>query len=300
MKIDKIIFSTSESFSIFWNMNAKVWKTKFGIEPVCLLFGKKENTDMSEEYGQVIEMPIMEEWPLLIQITWSKFFHPTTEPDKTWLIGDIDQLPLSKHWFTTNIESVPDDHYVHLDADGITQLNGTKYTWCGRELNRQSCRDLGCPTNMPGHYHCARGDVMKTGLEITRCWRDEIIEIVTSGRYNNSRAYRECDPIEQHNLWCAEELRSTKALRNQICNHGLKYSPFHLAHGIGRIDGDRLDKCQYDQDKGEYVCDLERLTTGKYVDLHCVRPFAHYLPEVECQRRLKATENALRLAKMLD
>ena len=61
MKIDKIIFSTSERFSVFWNLNSKLWKTKVGIDPVCLLFGDRRNTDVTEEYGRVIEVPIMQQ-----------------------------------------------------------------------------------------------------------------------------------------------------------------------------------------------------------------------------------------------
>ncbi len=300
MKIDKIIFSTSESFSVFWNINAKIWKTKFNIEPVCLLFGKKDNTDVSEEYGKVIEVPVMEQYPLLIQITWSKFYWPTLDPESTYLIGDIDQFPLSTFWFTEKIKDVPDNNYAHLDADGITQLNGTKYTWTGRSLSKSNMPDLGCPTNMPGHYHCAKGSVMKTGLEIDGTFQEEIDHIVKSGLYNNSRSFRECDPIEQHNLWCAEELRSTKALRRQIANKRISFSPFSLRHGIDRVSGDRLDKSMYDQGVGEYRYDEDLLKTGKYADLHCVRPFAHFLDEIECKRRWDATYKILKLANMLD
>ena len=42
MKIDKVIFSTSDQYSPFWNIQSKIYKEALGIEPVCLLFGKKE------------------------------------------------------------------------------------------------------------------------------------------------------------------------------------------------------------------------------------------------------------------
>jgi hypothetical protein len=56
IKIDKVIFSTSERFSVFWNLNSRIWKTKLGVEPVCLLFGDRSNTNMSEEFGKIIEV----------------------------------------------------------------------------------------------------------------------------------------------------------------------------------------------------------------------------------------------------
>jgi len=300
MKIDKIIFSTSETFSVFWNLNAKIWKTNLGIEPVCLFFGDRSKADLSEEHGKVIEVPILPHLPLLIQITWSKFYWPIHEPDATWLIGDIDLYPLQRHWFIDHVAAVPDDHYLHLDADGITQLNGTQYTWANKELNATNLVDLGCPTNMPGHYHCAKGSVFKLALDQNGTFEEELRHIVESKQYHNSRAFREDDPIEQHNLWCAEELRSTKAIRRNLLNGRIKFTGYSLRHGIGRADGDRIDKTSYDESTDRYLYDLERLKKGEYADLHCIRPFRHYLDENICQRRWNATKEVLKIAGMLD
>jgi hypothetical protein len=295
LKITHVIFSTSERFSVFWNLQAQIWKKHFGIEPICLLVGDRSKTNLSEEFGTVIEVPIVPDYPHLIQITWSKFFYASKATESTTLIGDIDLYPLSKHWFTDNIKDVPDDHYVHLDADGITQLNGTPYTWTGRVLSPASMPDLGCPTNMPGHYHLAKGSTFTTGLEMRDLWMQELDHIVNSGLYRNVRGLRDSDPIEQHNLWCAEELRSTKALRRSIANRTIKFSPFSLRHGIDRLNGDRLDKSTYLFGEARYRYEPERLAEGRYADLHVPRPFDH-VNEDERERRWAATENLLRLA----
>jgi len=295
MKIDKVVFSTSESFSVFWNIAARLYKTKLGIEPVCLLFGKKSNTNVSEEFGKVIEMPVFDSLPLLIQITWSKFYWPVTEPDATWLIGDIDLLPLAPAWFTTNVESIPDGNYAHIDADGITQLSGTRYTWANRELSAETFH--GCPdaheTNVPGHYHLAKGSVFRDVLGQHGSREHEIRRVSESG-FKNVRAHRECDPIDQANLWCAEEWWSSRHIRAAIREGRIKFTGRSLRHGIGRADGDRLDKCLYDDGAAAYACDQERLRTQRYADLHCARPFAHYLDEAACRRRWDATQKALR------
>ena len=102
MKIDKIIFSCSEEYSDFWNINAQVWKNFLNIEPVCLLFGKKKNTNMSDEHGQIIEMPILPNLNKLLQLTWSKFWYTKNEPNTTWIIGDIDMIPLQREHFNKN------------------------------------------------------------------------------------------------------------------------------------------------------------------------------------------------------
>ena len=76
MKPDKIIFTCSEQFSPFWNLQSQIWKTKMGIEPVLLLFGKKENTNVSEEFGKVHEMETDSSVPAILQVTVSKFICP--------------------------------------------------------------------------------------------------------------------------------------------------------------------------------------------------------------------------------
>jgi hypothetical protein len=276
-------------------LNSKIWKTKLGVEPVCLLFGSRANTNMSEEFGKIIEVPLIEDMPLLIQITWSKFYWPILEPEATWLIGDIDLLPLSTWWFTDRLASIPPDHYAHLDADGITQLNGTRFTWANKRITPDNQTDLGCPTNMPGHYHCAKGRISKIALEQNGTFDQEIRHIVTSGQFNNERGYRDSDPIDQSRLWCAEELRSTRAIRRSIFGGRIAFTGLHLNHGIGRIDGDRLDKSCYDFAAGRYNHDAHRLETGSYADLHCIRPFDHVNPD-ERERRWKATETIVQTA----
>lgn len=299
MKLDKIIFSTSERFSVFWNLNAKLWKCKLGIEPVCLFFGDRNNVEMSEEHGKIINVPIIPDIPLLIQITWSKFYWPIFEPETTWIIGDIDLLPLSAHWFTSEIVDVPGDQYLHLDADGICQLSGTKFNWANKELNAANQPYLGHDNNLPGHYHCGKGKILKIGLDQNGTFEQELRSIVER-KMGGTRAFREDDPIEQHNLWCAEENRSTRSVRRNLLEGNIKFTGKSLKHGIGRITGDRIDKSTYDDSVAEYGYGRDRLARGEYVDLHCIRPFHHYLDSAACQNRRSATEKVLKLAGMVD
>ena len=56
MKIDKVIFSSSEEYSCWWNIQSKIWKTFLNIDPVLLLYGSKDRHNLSEEYGEIIEV----------------------------------------------------------------------------------------------------------------------------------------------------------------------------------------------------------------------------------------------------
>jgi len=289
MKIDKVIFSTSELFSVFWNLNAKIWATKMGVEPVCLLFGKKANTTMREDYGEIIEMPTLPNIPLLIQITWSKFWWPTQGLEATWMIGDIDHIPMQSAWFVDNIDNVADDTYVHLDANGIADFSGTSFPWAHvnkstaplrqapKELNSGNLPDHGHPTNLPGHYHVAKGRVLKTGLNQDGSYETEVKRAHMSG-FGGTRAFRRSDPIDQQNLWCVEECWSTHLIRKNVCNGRIKFAGFApcLDDRTGRDMNDDNDAHNYDDSK---------LRSSSYVDVHCIRPFAHFLTPDRIEKR---------------
>ena len=50
MKIQKVIFSSSEEYSDFWEPISKIFNENLGIEPVLIYFGENK---LSEKYGKV-------------------------------------------------------------------------------------------------------------------------------------------------------------------------------------------------------------------------------------------------------
>ena len=153
MKIDKVIFSSSEEYSCWWNIQSKIWKTFLNIDPVLLLYGSKDRHNLSEEYGEIIECQY-EEPPTnftstssaclnMRQLIFNKWHYTQNEPETTWLVGDIDLLPLQKNHFIQNLAEVPDDHYVHL---------------CSNRLANR----------LTGHYHVAKGKTFSSILELQR------------------------------------------------------------------------------------------------------------------------------------
>lgn len=287
MKIQKVIFSSSARFSVFWDLQARAWEN-MGIHPVCLLFGGGE---IDRSRGTVIDVPWIEGIPEILQIVWSKFHWTQREPDTTWLIGDIDLLPLAPRWYTSNIEHVPDGDYVHLDADGICQLSHNR-SWVGLSSPPSPpLVDQGCGSNLPGHYHAAKGSTFLRALDIGVPFEEDLRSIMEN--HKNVRGFREEDP-EHHEWWCCEELRSTRAIRPKINSGAVKFHGFHLRHGIGRRDGDRLDKSMYDAEACAYAMDDGRLESGAYVDLHCIRPFAEFFSEEECAKRLSASVDVMK------
>ena len=298
MIVDKVIFSVTEQFSVCWNLNSQIYRTKLDIEPICLLFGKKTSA-LSEQYGRIIEIDTEPRYPLLPQLMWSKFYFVTGEVNTTWMIGDIDLMPLQTSWFTENLKSISDTEYVHLDADAITQQSLSPYTWCGRgELHAGNMpAQASHQTNLPGYYHAAKGCTFKAIRAQPTTLLQEIDHIVNSGQYNNARSWRDSDPIDQANLWCAEEKRSTEMIREAIVNKRIHFTGFSVLHGIHRSTGKRVDRSTLKDEatnrqvSNDYAYDTERLKIGDYIDIHCARPFQTFMPQ---------TTNVLRLAGMIE
>lgn len=284
MKIDKVLFSTSVEYSDFWNIISKVYKVKLGIEPVCLLFGKKENTNVTEEFGKVIEMPILPQYNRLLQVTWSKFYYPIFEPDTTWMIGDIDMIPLQTQWFTENIKDIPDDHYAHLNTGSCCQgASRDLHDW----WHVGGTVDGGC--DLPGQYHTAKGYTFKKALEHTCSFEEELQYIINSKRYGLG-ARGSPDP-KWHNpevyYWCAEEHRSTELIRKNIKNNTIKfYGTIYNTHN----NTQRVDRGAYDYKLNDYFYDKDKLAKNEFVDVHCMRPYSKF----ETQ-----TNNLLKIANMI-
>ena len=165
MKIDKIVFSVSEEFSPFWNLQSYIWKEKLGIEPVCILWGDVKNTNMKDTYGEIIEKKYDYDMIKSFQLTWSKFYHTQTEPETTWITGDIDLFPMQKEWFTSMIEDIPDNTYTHLAS---------------RALSRSDIEDPEeCGGSLTAYYHVAKGKTFNTALGLDECsWEDQIKRVM--------------------------------------------------------------------------------------------------------------------------
>jgi hypothetical protein len=286
MKIDKIIFPCSETFSGFWNIQAKVWKTKLGIHPVCLLYGDKKKCGLSEEYGDVIEIEFLPNLPKILQVQFSRFWFPSLESETTSLIGDIDLIPLQSEYFTSGLEAIPDNAYCHLNYSIIGRemgLNPGSYFSNGTLMMKNGGYDL------PGHYHCAKGKVFKElffkDFSTYESFLSYIIELkkyedIRSNDPPESRAIRE-------NHWMAEEHYTSDMLWEHFSPR--KFDGFFVKEY--RAQFQRLEaKYQHAYNKtwypdvwdginfihnGDKRCP-NRLKEKALVEIHCPLPYEKY------------------------
>lgn len=260
MKITKAIFSSSEEYSDFWNIQSRVFKEGLGIEPVCLLFGKKENTDANETYGKIIEMEFIPDLPKIIQITWAKFYYTKLEPETTWLIGDIDQIPLQKEWFIDNINELDDDYYVHLNASACCQpYNLPNDTWEKKGSFLTGGADL------PAHYHVAKGYNFIKAYNLDESFFNQINYICSSRKYGGG-ARSGWKNFNEQFLWCAEEDFSSEQLWLKVSAGQIKYKGFFYNN---KNNTNRIDRSGWHNNNYQY--DVEKLFNKEIIDMHCMR-----------------------------
>lgn len=141
MKIDSVILSCNENplYLDFWNPVSRVWKERFDIEPVLLFFGDKNKHNLSEDHGRIISFPTSTRFPEYLQTLWIRYWYPTQEPEKVWMISDIDMIPISKNYFINQIKNVDPMAYVHLYSNVVP---------------------------IPSCYHVARGSLFQRFLDL--------------------------------------------------------------------------------------------------------------------------------------
>lgn len=275
MKIDKIVFSCSEppAYSSYWNMQSRLWRA-IGIEPVCLLFGKRSNTDMTEDHGRVIEMPTIDGLPWSLQMVWSKFDHTRTEPDTTWIIGDIDLLPLQRRHFTDRVAGIPDDDYACLNSGGISAPRIGLQDGFEKRGSERHGKDRGyIGADIPAHYHVAKGWLFEDLYFHGRTFEESVRGIVESNRHglgpmnDYPPEKRLTEPYWWY--WCAEEGYTSYTLWNamrsgQVRFHGVTYN-----NTTERISG-------WDKTRNDYPYKPDDLRAKRIVDIHChiIRPYA--------------------------
>lgn len=285
MKIDKVLFSCSEAYAPWWGIQSKIWKTKFGIHPVCLLYGDKQKCNMSEEYGEVVENRFDPSLPNIIQIQFSKFYYPKTEPDTTWIIGDMDQIPLQTEYFLDGIDKIADDIYVHLNYTLTAQMRAGIRPDGYPGMSADSFVKLGGAVNggydLPGHYHVAKGKSFEKLFFNDKTFEEVLRYVMESKRYGftTEESQKSLNKDIHGAFWVAEESYTSEQVW-----YGLKSKKIGGFYGKEyHIWNQKIDRVGRLTDSNgrwipqwtgtDYLYDVNKLKNKGYMDLHCHRPY---------------------------
>jgi hypothetical protein len=240
-----------------------------------MLFSDKSSSELSlsEKYGQIVPQKFISGLPDIIQIQFKKFWYPSNDPDKTYIIGDIDQIPLQTSHFLSNLDSVDDDAYAHFNYSLCSQMMGIDRSVAGNIYSSRGGYVNG-GFDLPGHYHCAKGKYYRDIYFKDKSFEEVIQSVISSNRYGMIKQE------EQKNLnmnihgtfWVAEEMYTSEylwyAYRSKVIK-GLYFKDYHIWDG--KID--RVGRFGNQWNGKNYVYDDSKLRNGGYVDIHCHRPY---------------------------
>lgn len=115
MVINRAIVSTDHNpiYYEFWPLVAKSWKN-FNIEPTLALIG---DIKLNYSCGTIVTLPAMPDIPSGFIAQVIRFIIPCLFPDEVSVIADIDMLPLSRNYFSTNVTKYADDSILVFSAD---------------------------------------------------------------------------------------------------------------------------------------------------------------------------------------
>jgi hypothetical protein len=250
MKIDKVIMScdSKKYYFDFWEPVSKIWKLKFNIHPVLIFFGNKKESNISEEYGTVIEFKTDPNILNHIQAQWARYWYTITEPDTTWLTSDIDMFPISKEYFINSLLNVRDDAFINLNANG---------------------------DYFPACYNGGKGKTFKEVLELPECWEDSINEIHKESKFINFTHTPEfflnhepsSSPMEN---WGIDESFSCSKIKKFLDRDRIINVP-----RPGGFCARRLDRIDWKPENSKILSEW-------YNDCHSIRPYnSFYKPEID-------------------
>jgi hypothetical protein len=250
MKIDKVIMSCDDKryYLDFWNLVSKVWKKKFNIHPVLILFGNKKELDVSEEFGTVIEFETKKDIPPHIQAQWARYWYPQTEPDTTWLISDIDMFPISRLYFIDSIKDIREDAFINLNAN---------------------------EDYFPACYNGGKGSTFKEVLELPDSWDESINEINVRSKeityHHTPEAFSFFHPeVPRMENWGIDESFSCEKIK--------KFSDKSRIIRTSRPGG----FCARRLDRAYWQLEEYKVLTEWYNDCHSIRPYnSVYKPEID-------------------
>ena len=255
MKLDLVIHSVDDNpyYTDFWPMVSKVWKLRFGIDPI-LIHITDGSVELSEEFGPVVKIKKIDNIPIHIQAQMARFWYPQFLPDSIWMTSDIDMFPISRTHFITDLEQYDDNVWMNLN-------NQSDY--------------------FPVCYNIAKGSLFKSVLEMSEDF-EEFLEQVkcdlgiddwNQTTVDGSDLQTHCPENQNDSFvnWCFDEMYIGKKINSFRDQTDLVLTP---SRPDGFPNGRRINRTSW-------VYDEALIDNDFYIDCHSVRPYHIYKEEVD-------------------
>ena len=243
MKNIKVIMSCDNNpfYYEFWNDVSKIWNTIFGFDPVLIFISNEKNKYLSEQYGQIIQVPEVKDIPKYLQAQTARIYHAKLFPNDVCLLSDIDIIPVDKSYFNTEniLKFVKPNEFFHLNP-------------VSREFGQ-----------FPMCYYVAHGNTYEKMFN-NDTWEEFLNKIIKYDFNVDKLGFTLPKHLQGKNLWFSDEL----FLFSEITNNKLK---INLNNKI-IMPHQRLDREQLLSN------DVDKI--NNYIDCHMPRPFSMFEKQI--------------------
>lgn len=249
MKVNRVILSSNNNdlYYPFWNILSKLYKTKFGIEPVLIFLGTEEEKlecGLSDEYGEIIIYDIKVEGKLAWECTWALFYFTKFFLDDNCMIMGIDQIPTGTYFFDL-IKDIDEESYIMLTDDAY-KTSGL--TWENGGIS-------------PSAYHIAKGKVFNDIYKFEDTFEEELDKIK---KLNLKTMWANETGTK---TWGYDETYSSMILFNNKEKHKIIGLSKNTEFTQRRIDCFRNIEVNYN---------IDALRNNFYIECHSCRPYKEH------------------------
>ena len=131
MKIDFAVVSTdnNELFDGFWDICKKAWSEVVGVKPLLVIIGNKDSIQDFDDCT-IVELKKVPDVSTSMQSQVSRMYITSLFKNKTFLISDLDMVPMNKSYFLNNAKKVKRDQLLIYTANGYGHEAQTRYPMC--------------------------------------------------------------------------------------------------------------------------------------------------------------------------
>lgn len=131
MKIDYVIVSTDGNtlYDNFSELVKKTWFNLVGVKPIIVSITDRDYVEKYDSFISV-EYKKVDGIDSGFQSQISRLYATSLYKDKSFLISDLDMIPLNKSYFVDNAETIKDDELLIYTADAYGYVKQKRYPMC--------------------------------------------------------------------------------------------------------------------------------------------------------------------------
>ena len=198
MKIQYALMSCNANprYTEYWPLVVAAW-LKLGITPVCLFIPDNQTHTLPRAPGGIVHtIPPLKDVHIAVQGLMLRYWGSVLYPKATVIVSDIDAVPLSKDFFSAELNTYPEDAYVHVTPSGSHQ-----YSFWAISNIPEAVTHIDKMRHLFAWFHIAKGGVMHRILNFSPDWETSCKKTIPYFIHKNSNISVRWHANHQEILW---------------------------------------------------------------------------------------------------